>query len=128
MKALGLRIQLGHPFGISCRNPEYTPGDCFTVLDIDGVHEISVDFCSCQRDLPHTIQLLRMRLWPATVVEPKTAATFRLLEWFHVLGNQSKVSAYEYFTSLARRTDNTGLSNVKVCLVPYLLLRMMQYI
>lgn len=69
-----------------------------------------------------------MRLWPATVVEPKTAATFRLLEWFHVLGNQSKVSAYEYFTSLARRTDNTGLSNVKVCLVPYLLLRMMQYI
>lgn len=62
-----------------------------------------------------------MRWWPATVTNPKTAATFRLLEWFHILGNQSKVSVYEYYTSLTRRTDNIG-SSVKAssgCLIPY---------
>ncbi|TFK78062.1 hypothetical protein K466DRAFT_446088, partial [Polyporus arcularius HHB13444] len=46
--------------------------------------------------------------FPATSVNPKTAATFGLLEMFHTLSGQSKLSAFEYYAALARRTDNTG--------------------
>lgn len=114
LKSLGLRIQLGHPLGQQCISPECAGKDCFVLLDVDGVHEVAVDFCGCKDVQPHKIQLLRMRWWPATTTFPKTGATFRLLEWFHILGNQSKVSAYEYYSSLVRRTDNTRLLPLKV--------------
>lgn len=116
MKALGLRIQLGHPFGHRCHNPDPAFADSFTLLDVDGIHDLAVDFCGCSHIQTHAVQLLRLRWWPATTINPKTAATFWLLEWFHVLGNQSKVSAYEYFTSLTHRTDNIAISLVKVSL------------
>jgi hypothetical protein len=57
------------------------------------------------------------------VVDPKTAATFRVLETFQMLSFTSKVSAFEYYRSLSRRTDNTGtcpppVSNISwYCLV-----------
>lgn len=116
-----MRIQLGHPIGERCVNPEPAAADSFTLIDVDGIHEVAVDFCGCESVQPHVVQLLRMRWWPATVTSPKTAATFRLLEWFHILGNQSKVSAYEYYMSLVRRTDNVA-SSAKVRMkftVPY---------
>jgi hypothetical protein len=47
-----------------------------------------------------TTQLLRARLFPSTVVDPKTAATFRVLETFQLLSFTSKVSAFEYYRSL----------------------------
>ncbi|KAL6303051.1 hypothetical protein BKA93DRAFT_818202 [Sparassis latifolia] len=50
---------------------------------------------------------------PATSVDPKTAATFRLLETFHLISAQSKISGYEFYTALARRTDNTGVNPPK---------------
>lgn len=53
-------------------------------------------------------QLLRARLYPATISQPKTAATFDVLKTFQLLSFMSKVSAYEFYHSLARLTDNTG--------------------
>ncbi|KAG2107820.1 hypothetical protein DEU56DRAFT_920537 [Suillus clintonianus] len=58
-------------------------------------------------------QLLRMRWYPATVSEPRTAATFTVLQHFHILSFESKVSAYEFYQSLARRTDNSGLVAIR---------------
>ncbi|KAF8958691.1 hypothetical protein BDZ97DRAFT_1923452 [Flammula alnicola] len=43
-------------------------------------------------------------------MDPRTAATFRVLETFQMLSFTSKISAFEYYCSLARRTDNTGVS------------------
>ncbi|KAG1746426.1 hypothetical protein EDB19DRAFT_1952649 [Suillus lakei] len=91
LKALGLRIQLGH-----------APG------------QVSLDFCGCSNAVAHVQQLLRISWFPSTTANPKTAATFRLLEEFHILSFESKVSAYEFYNALTRRTNNTGLAPVKV--------------
>ncbi|KAH9828984.1 uncharacterized protein C8Q71DRAFT_718824 [Rhodofomes roseus] len=113
LKALGLRIQLGHAVGERCANPWRAFGDDFTVLDIGGIHEVALDYCSCEHAEAKHIQLLRFRLFPATGVDPKTACTFKLMELFHLLRNQTKVSGFEFYNSLARLTDNTGTVDVK---------------
>lgn len=56
------------------------------------------------------MQLLQARLFPATVTNPQSAATFRVLEAFELLSYTSKVSGFEFYTSLERLTDNTGMS------------------
>jgi hypothetical protein len=98
---------LGHTDG-PCLLPCQAFNDDFTIIDSDGIHEVALDYCGCQLALPKTIQLLCSRLFPSTVIDLKTAATFRVLETFQMLSFTSKVSGYEYYRSLARRTDNTG--------------------
>ncbi|KAI0740331.1 hypothetical protein C8Q76DRAFT_568472, partial [Earliella scabrosa] len=114
LKALGLYVQLGHEVGEGCINSKTSWGDDFVVLDIFGIHEVRVRYCACERALPAHIQLLRARWFPATSVNPKTAASFHLLESFHLLSTQSKLSGYEFYISLSRRTDNTGVTPPKV--------------
>ncbi|KAI0655655.1 hypothetical protein C8Q70DRAFT_1047143 [Cubamyces menziesii] len=109
LKALGLRIQLGHAPGEVCCNAKPAFGDDFVVLDVSGIHEVAVDFCNCEQVQTHVVQVLGARWYPATSHEPKTAATFRLLEDFHILSTQSKISGHEFYISLSRRTDNTGV-------------------
>ncbi|KAF8884033.1 hypothetical protein BD779DRAFT_1538459 [Infundibulicybe gibba] len=110
LKDLGLRIQLGHPIGQPCTNPKCSFNNEFVVVDTNGIHQISLDFCNCQTSEPSYVQLLRSRLFPATASDPKTAATFHTLEYFQLLSFMSKVSAFEFYNMMARRTDNTGTS------------------
>jgi hypothetical protein len=116
LKKLGLRIQLGHPDGLPCLLPCTAFNNDFTIIDSDGIHDVALDYCGCHHALPKTIQLLRARLFPSTIVDPKTAASFRVLETFQMLSFTSKVSGYEYYRSLERRTDNTGSVTIPVCL------------
>ncbi|KAG1877410.1 hypothetical protein F4604DRAFT_1880388 [Suillus subluteus] len=113
LKNLGLRVQLGHPVGERCFNLSRAYDDDFVILDINGVHELALDFCSCESALSHVKQLLRARWYPATSADPKSAATFRLLQHFHMLTFESKASAFEYWQTLARLTDNTGIKPCK---------------
>ncbi|KAG1751487.1 uncharacterized protein EDB91DRAFT_1326886 [Suillus paluster] len=62
----------------------------FTVIDVHGIHE-------------------------ATSTDPRTAATFTVLEHFHLLSFESKVSAFEFYHCIARRSDNTGVNPIKDC-------------
>lgn len=114
LKQMGLRVQLGHEPGERCYNPRPSAGDDFVVIDVHGVHEIALDFCGCASAQIHYKQLLRARWYPATTSDPRTAATFTLLEHFHILSFKSKVSAYEFYHSLARRNNNAGLSHIRV--------------
>ncbi|OJT08336.1 hypothetical protein TRAPUB_763 [Trametes pubescens] len=113
LKSLGVRVQLGHALGDPCPRAKPAFGDDFVLLDVMGIHEIGLDYCGCYLSQPYHIQLLRSSWFPATTVNPKTAATFRILESFQILSNQSKVSAWEYYSSLARMTDNTGTNPPK---------------
>jgi hypothetical protein len=85
------------------------------VIDINGVHKVCVDYCGCTVALERVDQLLQVRWYPATTVNPKSAATFNSLEYFQLLTFESKASAFQYYNSLSRRTDNTGLGEVPVC-------------
>lgn len=114
LKRLGLRIQLGHPVGMRCMNPVSAKGGDFTIIDTTGIHSVALDFCGCGHAESCIVQLLRHRLFPATTTYPQTAVTFRVLESFHLLSTQSKVSAVEYYASLARLSDNTGLEPSKM--------------
>ncbi|KAG1893780.1 uncharacterized protein F5891DRAFT_1131166 [Suillus fuscotomentosus] len=96
LKALGLRIQLGHITGQQCVNPHCAFNDDFVIIDMFGIHEVSLDFCGC-----------------AIAENPKTAATFHVLEQYHLLSFESKISGYEFYHGLCRMSDNTGLLLIK---------------
>ncbi|KAG0693225.1 hypothetical protein DFH29DRAFT_985543 [Suillus ampliporus] len=109
LKSMGIHLQLGHTSRTCCDNPLPAFNDDFIIIDYNGIYEVGLDFCGCTSAQPHIIQLLRVRLFPATTVDPKTAATFRALEYFQMLSFESKVSAYEFYKTAAHLTDNTGI-------------------
>lgn len=78
------------------------------------IDEVALDYCNCGMAQPRTVQLLRARLYPATETSPRTAATFAVLNRFDHMTLESKCSAYEFYNSLARETDNTGLEPSRV--------------
>ncbi len=92
---VGLVVQLGHRTGDSCLNP--ADERSIVVIDVDGVHEVRVQFCGCHLASPLFKQLLRARWFPVTVELPRTAITFRVLQHFQMLSFMSKVSAYKYY-------------------------------
>ncbi|KAG1784888.1 uncharacterized protein HD556DRAFT_1250666, partial [Suillus plorans] len=72
LKTLGLRIQLGHRVGERCYNPISTVFyNDFVILDVNGVHSVAVDFCGCETAQSLTTQLLHIRWFPATSVNPR---------------------------------------------------------
>ncbi|KAG1908791.1 uncharacterized protein F5891DRAFT_1124415 [Suillus fuscotomentosus] len=113
LKKMGLHVQLGHTPSEKCYNPHPSSSDDFVVIDVHGVHKIALDFCGCASAQIRYKQLLRTHWYPATTSEPRTAATFTLLEHFHLLSFESKVSAYKFYHSLARRNNNAGLSDIR---------------
>ena len=115
LKALGLRIQLGHVVGEECPFPLTTRADDFIVIDVDVIHPVGLDYCGCGKTAdPEYVQLLKYRLYPATVDNPQTAFTFRALEYFHALTLQSKVSAYDFYKAIEARADAPALEDLKV--------------
>ncbi|KAG1723397.1 hypothetical protein EDB19DRAFT_1898082 [Suillus lakei] len=109
LKSMGIRLQLGHTSHSCCNNPLPAFSDNFIIIDYNSIYEVGLDFCGCASAQPHIIQLLRVRLFPATTVDLKTAATFRALEYFQILSFESKASAYKFYKTAACLTDNTGI-------------------
>ena len=110
LKELGLCIQLGHPIGISCINPRpvFKP---FFVLQSNGIHEVAVDYCDCDKkgDAGNwRIQCLQWEWMPATRKNSETCCMFCMMELFHLQNLQAKTLAYNFYTTLAKLTDNTG--------------------
>ena len=118
LKELGLVIQLGHRPGEQCYLPKAPYADDFVIINSNGIHSVALRFCGCETAGSHLQQLLRFRLFPATTDKPKTAATFSVLEEFHLLSFESKVSVYHYYNALARRNNGAGLSPPKVVSSP----------
>ncbi|KAG1901642.1 uncharacterized protein F5891DRAFT_1128056 [Suillus fuscotomentosus] len=113
LKSLGLHIQLSHKAGETCCHPSPAFHDDFIVIDTHGIHEVGLYFCGCEHEASHYKQLLQARLFPATATDPRTAATFAVLKFFHLLSFESKVSAYKFYHSLAHQSDNTGITPIR---------------
>jgi hypothetical protein len=78
---------------------------------------MAVDFCGCSQ--AHAAgdrleQTLRSSWFPATNQELQTCATFHVLEMFHIMTLQGKVTTYNFYGGLEKLTDNTGLGKMKV--------------
>lgn len=110
---IGLRIQLGHRPGDPC--PKATHYNNFTVIDINGIHEVNINFCNClEGSRDHGIQIRRFGWYPATVRAPKSAATIRVLKLFQLLAFESKMSTQEFYKAIERCTHNIGVVEIKV--------------
>ncbi|KAJ7476287.1 hypothetical protein B0H11DRAFT_1727305 [Mycena galericulata] len=82
----------------------------FTIADYNGFHNIKIQFCECASAHTHTAlwrELVAVRLFPATFIQPKTAFTFNVLKQFHIHSLTSKKSAYDYVKALTKLTDNS---------------------
>lgn len=106
LRALGLKIQLGHRYGKcaaseECKHP-------LTVIDLSGIHEVTVRWCHCQ-NLTERVQLLRAQWFPASIERPATAMTFDVLRFYHLLTWQAKTSMYDFYETLLKRVDNSGI-------------------
>ncbi|PBK63848.1 hypothetical protein ARMSODRAFT_990134 [Armillaria solidipes] len=108
LRKIGLRVQLNHT-SMRCRAP--IPGHiAFKVLHTTGIHDIAMDYCGCERQIPYHKQLLRRGWYPASHKTPTTCATFHLLEFLHLLSLCSKVSVYDFYRTLEKTSVNTGLA------------------
>ncbi|TDL22048.1 hypothetical protein BD410DRAFT_815199 [Rickenella mellea] len=110
--SIGLRVQLGHG-GDTCTKPQR--GRALTVIDTSGIHNVHVDYCECGHSSGSTlyrVQLLRMRWFPATLLQPQTVMTFDALDMFHILTHQSKITFYDFYQTLVRKTDGSGVQVV----------------
>ncbi|KAG2128024.1 uncharacterized protein EDB93DRAFT_1243611 [Suillus bovinus] len=114
LKTLGLHIQLGHTTDERCLNPHRAFKDDFVIIDTHGIHKVSLDFCDCAIAESHVQQLLRISWFPSTTSDPKTTATFHVLEQYHILLFESKVSMYKFYHALRQMSNNTGLLPVKI--------------
>nr|GAT42391.1 predicted protein [Mycena chlorophos] len=114
LKALGLRIQIGpHKPGTRSPQSNTAPKDDFVVIDTSGVHEVGLDFCGCPGGGLPTQQLLCAGLLPATEINPRSAATIRVMRHFHLSFLETNCNANAYYDSLRRQSDNTGLLGVR---------------
>jgi hypothetical protein len=110
--ALGFKVTLGHEYG-TCPFPS-APIKDFTVVDTTGIHTFPVPFCECIGAPHHRIQLLRAQWMPASVERPQSAFTFDVLDTFHLITLQGKLSAFDFYYALEHKTNNTGIDKPKV--------------
>ena len=111
LQDLGLVIQLGHPPRQRCVAPAIAPRACL-VLHTNGLHPVTLQFCECDqvaRAGDRTQQLLRAELYGATLADPTSLMTFDMLRHYHLLTTQSKINMYDFYRTLEKITDVSGL-------------------
>ena len=115
MKSVGVKVHLGHN-GLPCSISSHAISD-FTVLDLNGSHSVDMQFCGCHSTPGGShldVQLLRAGLFPASPLRPTIAFTFELLDTFHLLTLQSKISAYDFYSFVIKKTDSVSPLSRKV--------------
>ncbi|KAJ3964320.1 hypothetical protein EV361DRAFT_70089 [Lentinula raphanica] len=109
LSQLGISVHFGHAFECICPHPRIVKE--FTVIHTNGIHRVTGVFCNCMNKPiagEWRQQLLRRRWFPATHLQPETAATFEVLNQFHILTLQGKVTTYDYYAGLEKLYDNLG--------------------
>lgn len=113
LREAGLTVQLGHD-GDEC--PHAHEVITLTIIDTTGIHTVAVQFCDCANvgGSQRYVQMIRADWWPATFRLPRTGFTIRVLEFFHTLTLQSKTNGYDFYKSLVRISDGSGLTHFPV--------------
>lgn len=115
LKEMGLTIQLGH-LDTPCLAPATTNPLPVTVIDVGGIHEVSVFFCGCERELlgDKRLQMLRAGWYPASMTDPQSCATFRALDQYHMLHLVGGLNVHDWIKSAERLTDATKVNTPPV--------------
>ncbi|PBK81134.1 hypothetical protein ARMGADRAFT_1091560 [Armillaria gallica] len=90
LKNIGLHVQLNY-------------------TSMNGIHDVVLDYCGCERQLPKHIQLLHRGWYPTSQRVPRMAASFQLLNFLHILSLCAKTSVYDFYWMLKKLMTNTGM-------------------
>ncbi|KAF7798547.1 hypothetical protein EIP86_009769 [Pleurotus ostreatoroseus] len=108
---LGLKIHLGHRVRGTCGLGQRRE---LVVLHTNGLHKVNVVFCGCDTSVKPWQQLMRVRWWPATVLNPSTVATFEVMRQFHYQNLHGNITAYDFYRSLEFLTNGRLSEHVAV--------------
>ena len=111
LRDLGHTLCIGHQYS-PCPSVD-SKSQVVLVIDVNGSHHVNVQFCTCTEDTPWVkeyCQLLWIGWYPASFGKPKTAFTFNVLDTYHKLVLQGKLSLYDFLLSILQKTDNCGQS------------------
>ncbi|KAJ7490102.1 hypothetical protein B0H11DRAFT_1719907 [Mycena galericulata] len=112
LENLGLVYQLGHQ-GRKCLAPAANARS-MVVIDTSGIHTVKIRYCGCDtsRTTSNLGQLMCNAWYPASLTDPGTCATFKVLDLFRLLGVVGNLNAHDFVAALERRTDafcSTGI-------------------
>jgi CxC2 like cysteine cluster associated with KDZ transposases len=93
----------------------HTKKKSMVFVDSSGIYQRNIRWCQCSTAAPYDIQLLDMRLFPATSSRPSTAFTFTVLDQFYIEAMECKTSAFSFYSKLRRLTDNCFPHLIPVC-------------
>lgn len=118
---MGMRIQLMHPPGEVCKFRASHQVENFKIIHTNGVHELPLDFCLCDKGekVPPNIQLMRSRYWPATCEKPRSATTYEACDQFTRLSLLGRLNIYDYSRALEAATDGAMLRGIAVRIYIY---------
>jgi len=88
--------------------------DTLVIAHSNGVFNHHIQWCACPGSAPHHIQLLRHGLFSASVIRPKTAFTFDVLDHFYMDAMECKTAGLSFFQKLRRFTNNAAPASVPV--------------
>ena len=111
-------VNLGH-HRFPCQS-KHSANLNFTLVDTNGVHQTKIRFCSCEGFPDRSEQLMRAKLFPATMTQPTTAFTFRVLKQFHIFHLEGKLSAYDFIGALRCISDSAFPQRIAVCITTFL--------
>ena len=109
---LGYELALEHD-GHRCPGAVSEARD-FVVVHEHGVARIPIVYCNCRDAPPHTTQLMRAGLWPATWEKPRSAITLQALKTFDSLSVNAHTTAHDFIKHLEHLTDVVAPDEVKV--------------
>ncbi|KAJ7916471.1 hypothetical protein B0H13DRAFT_2231608 [Mycena leptocephala] len=112
LEDMGLVYHVGHG-GQCCPAPALVTRK-MVVINIGGIHTVSFQYCGCSRSRETSnIGLLMRNAWyPASLTDPSTCTTFRVLDIFRLLSVVGNINAHDFVMALERHTDalaSTGL-------------------
>jgi CxC2 like cysteine cluster associated with KDZ transposases len=91
--------------------------DVITITHSNGIYRRRVRWCCCVDAPAKDIQLLRMRLYPATASRPSSAFTFQVLDHFYLDSMECKTSANNFYNKLRRLSCNALPNTLPVCAI-----------
>ncbi|KAJ6463769.1 hypothetical protein C8R47DRAFT_992319 [Mycena vitilis] len=108
LESIGLVYHVGHG-GRPCPAPAEGVLS-MVVIDTNGLHTVNYRYCGCSksRKTSNLGLLMRNGWYPATLTDPSTCATFRVLDLFRLLNVVGNVNASDFIMSLERLTDPIG--------------------
>lgn len=112
---LGLNLYLGHG-GAPCSQHSAAKRHNVRVVDSNGSQVWGVYECCCSkaRDRSFAQQLMSMGLFPGTHTDPRTAFTFRGLKDFQIFNFCGKMSIWDYFETIRRKSNGINSREVAV--------------